>query len=351
MQEELKSLRSDQRWDGIYLVIVFALLLGLVSFGFATLSPIHWCWLIPLMGWVQYYIVISGHEAVHKTLCPKKWLNEGIGVVGQAMIGVNFTAYRLQHIDHHRAPTYESDPDAHIYMGVMRQQPGWKRFVWLTAGTFIEIVIKIRQKGVEGYGTKRDIKPEIQGSMRRDSALVILCQLCWMGLGWWLLSLHTLWPDEVLTSLTNFGVFGTAAKLGVELVLSYAIFWTIPLFCITVFLNRCRIVIEHGLALAIVEAQTTFNGSRIPTVEVRPSKIEQWIFSPFMFNYHSSHHTYMTVPFYHLPKLNALMNERFSTSDNSVGYLEYSNGYLQALWTVVNHPYTAPIQKTSVAGN
>ena len=345
MKDDLKRLRADQRWDGIYLVIAFGLLLGLVSFGFATLGPIHWVWLVPFMGWVQYYIVISGHEAVHRTLCPKVWLNESIGVVGQAMIGVNFTAYRLQHIDHHSAPTYESDPDAHIYMGVMRQQPGLKRFVWLTAGTFIEIIIKIRQKGVEGYGTKRNIKPEMQGEMRRDSLLVIVCQLCWMWLAWWLLDLHTFWPEGVLLSWSNLGWIGTAIKTGVELIASYAVFWTIPLFCITVFLNRCRIVIEHGLALAIVDGQLEFNGSRIPTVEVRPSKLEQWIFSPFMFNYHSSHHTYMTVPFYHLPTLNRLMNERFSSPENSVGYLEYSNGYLQALWTVVNHPYIAPVHK------
>jgi fatty acid desaturase len=167
-----------------------------------------------------------------------------------------------------------------------------------------------------------------------------------MVLGWCLLDLQFLWPEGLLASLGNLGVIGFVVKTGIELGVSYAIFWTIPLFCITVFLNRCRIVIEHGLALAIVDAQTQFNGSRIPTVEVRPSKFEQWIFSPFMFNYHSSHHTYMTVPFYHLPKLNQLMNERFSDPDNSVGYLEYSNGYLQALWTVVNHPYIAPVQKT-----
>ena len=342
MQEELKQLRSEERWDGIYLVSIFAVLLTLVSLGYATLRPLHWLWLIPCMGWVQYYIVISGHESVHKTLCPKKWLNESIGILGQAMIGVNFTAYRLQHIDHHRAPTYETDPDAHIYMGVMRQNPGLKRFVWLTFGTFIEILIKIRQKGVEGYGTKRDIKPTIQSAMRRDSLLVIAMQLGWMFLGWSLLRLGTYWPSQVLTFLEGLGGFGTLIQLGVELVFSYAVYWTIPLFCITVFLNRCRIVIEHGLALAMVEDTPSFSGARIPTVEVRPSTIEQWVFSPFKFNYHSSHHAYMTVPFYHLPTLNRLMNERFSAPENPVGYLQYPKGYLQALWTVVNHPYVAP---------
>jgi fatty acid desaturase len=340
MQEELKQLRSKQRWDGILVVTLFVCLWFLVTLGYATMNNVHLVWLIPVMGWVQYYIVISGHEAVHKTLCPSKPLNEFIGVVGQAMVGVNFTAYRLQHMDHHRAPTHETDPDAHIYMGVLKQSPGIRRFIWLTLGTFIEILIKIRQKGVEGYGTNRNIKPKIQQSMRRDSVLVIVCQLMWMGLGWWLLNLGQWWPTSWMTLFEDYGVVGFCVKLGCELVASYALYWTVPLFFITVFLNRCRIVIEHGLALALVDDLSDFKGPRIPTVEVHPSKLEQWIFSPFLFNFHGSHHAYMTVPFYNLPKLNALMKVRFPNDDNPMGFLEYPKGYLRALWLVVNHEYT-----------
>ena len=340
MQEELKQLRSSQQWDGIYIIALFACLWCLVTVGYATMDRLHLFWLIPVMGWVQYYIVISGHEAVHKTLCPSKSLNEFVGILGQAMVGVNFTAYRLQHIDHHRAPTYETDPDAHIYMGVLKQSPGVKRFVWLTLGTFIEILIKIRQKGVEGYGTKRNIKPLIQQSMRRDSVLVILCQLMWMGLAWSLLDLRELWSASMVSMFDEYGWLGFGIQLGCELVASYALYWTIPLFFVTVFLNRCRIVIEHGLALALVDNISTFNGPRIPTVEVHPSKLEQWIFSPFMFNFHGSHHAYMTVPFYNLPKLNALMKERFPLEDNAMGFIEYPFGYLRALWLVVNHSYS-----------
>ncbi len=340
MEEELKRLRNSPQWNGVWTVALFGALLVCVTAGFARLQPIHWLWLIPVMGWVQYYIVISGHEAVHKTLCPSKKLNEAIGIVGQAMIGVNFTAYRLQHMDHHRTASYESDPDAHIYIGVMKQAPGWRRFLWLTMGTFIEILIKIRQKGVEGYGTKRKIKSTVQKDMRRDSLLVILCQLGWMSLGWYVLNLHQFVPIEVLDVFTTFGMLGEIVLLGAEFVFSYAVFWTIPLFCITVFLNRCRIVIEHGLALALVHDIPDFNGPRIPTVEVHPSRLERWVFAPFMFSYHGSHHAYMTVPHYHLPELNRIMKERFSSPNNPVGFLTYPKGYLQALFLVVNHPYT-----------
>ncbi len=344
MEEELKRLRNTPQWNGIWTVALFSVLLVCITFAFSRLGPLHWLWLIPLMGWVQYYIVISGHEAVHRTLCPSKKLNEGIGVLGQATIGVNFTAYRLQHMDHHRTATYETDPDAHIYIGVMKQAPGWRRFLWLTMGTFIEILIKIRQKGVEGYGTKRNIKPAVQKNMRRDSILVILCQLGWMSLGWYVLNLHQYVlqyvPNEMMDGLMSMGLIGKGLLLGGELVASYAVFWTIPLFCITVFLNRCRIVIEHGLALAMVSDVPEFNGPRIPTVEVHPSLLERLIFAPFMFNYHGSHHAYMTVPYYHLPELNRIMRDRFSSPDNPVGFMTYPKGYLQALFMVVNHPYT-----------
>ena len=68
------------------------------------------------MGVLQYRVVISGHEAVHSTLAYPKPLNEALGVAGQSLVGVNFTAYRLQHLDHHRVRTRSDDPDGHTCM-------------------------------------------------------------------------------------------------------------------------------------------------------------------------------------------------------------------------------------------
>ena len=107
-----------------------------------------------LFGVAQYYVVISGHEAVHKTLCYPIERNEFWGIFGQALVGVNFTAYRQQHIDHHKSSSYTEDPDAHIYMGVI-QKKGLHRFLFLTFGTLIEIFVKIRQKGSGGFGSDK----------------------------------------------------------------------------------------------------------------------------------------------------------------------------------------------------
>ena len=266
-------------------------------------------------------MVISGHEAVHGTLCYPKKHNDFWGVLGQSLVGVNFNAYRLQHIDHHRAKSHETDPDAHIYHKVMSVPKGWKRLLYLTLGTFIEIVIKIRQKGSGGYGTERKIKEGGAWRMKRDSAFVILAQLSIMGIcfactgglpwelpaDWWLV------------------------EFGIGLVWSYAWCWIVPLFGITVFLNRCRIVIEHGLALSLSE-EGGFGGPRIPTVDIVPNPIERRLFAPFLFNYHCSHHLFMSVPHYNLPKLNALLKER-----EHQGHHQLEGGYIRAIWRAVNH--------------
>jgi fatty acid desaturase len=170
--------------------------------------------------------------------------------------------------------------------------------------------------------------------MRRDSIIVILMQLAIMLLAWKLLNSSLQY--ESFLELKEGALW--VATLVVQLVLSYAIIWTIPLFCITVFLNRCRIVIEHGLGKIMAKEQLDFNGPRIPTVEVVPTTVERWLFAPFNFNYHCSHHAFMTIPHYNLKELHKYLFEHHSDDGNKYGLIVVKGGYLRALWTVVNHP-------------
>ena len=252
-------------------------------------------------------------------------------------MGVSFTAYRQQHLDHHKAKDNALDPDSHIYMGVLSVRPGWRRFLFLTFGTFIEIAVKIRQKGSGGYGSERKLSKKVQRKMKRDSLFVVFAQLLLMGITRVVLSP---WVDLYWSI---FGLpdpsFSDPIGLGVMLctcVLSYGLLWIAPLFGITVFLNRCRIVIEHGLALKLAEQNSAFNtekdlkGSRIPTVDIVPSFVERILFAPFLFNYHCSHHLFMGVPHYHLPKLHKSLREA-----EYPGHYILKGGYLKALWTVI----------------
>lgn len=316
LRQEIDSLRRQEDNRSLLGLVLIYLLLCLCFFLFSFCSAVYWPLLIPFMGLVQYYIVISGHEAVHKTLCANRSSNEFLGVFGQSLIGVNFHAYRLQHIDHHRCSSNNEDPDAHIYMKVMSKSAGWPRFLYLVFGTFIEIFIKIRQKGSGGYGTERNIKPELARSMKRDSIFVVLAQLCIMGIATLCLGglpFHIEAPEWILLVL--------------GMIWSYAIVWIVPLFCVTVFLNRCRIVIEHGLAQHIAHRTQNFGGPRIPTIDVVPNPLERIIFAPFLFNYHCAHHLFMAVPHYCLPELHDLLCKH-----QHDGHHRIEGGYIRALW-------------------
>lgn len=321
--EKLERLRMERRNSALF--ILTAVYLGIIIlFILASfLNLIHWIWLVPVMGWLQYWVVLSGHEAVHSTLCYPKKLNEFFGVFGQAMVGVSFTAYRQQHLDHHKCRSFDLDPDSHIYCGVINTPKGIPRLFKLIFGTIIEIAVKIVQKGSGGYGTDRTIKPETKKKMRRDSLLVVLAQLSLMvlctlsvgGIDWTLFSALEGLPLIV--------------RLPVDMVFSYAVLWILPLFGITVFLNRCRIVIEHGLALLIAR-EREFGGLRIPTVEVLPSKLEALIFAPYHFHYHCAHHLFMAVPHYNLLKLHELLVEEKTT-----GMVVEKGGYISLLWKLI----------------
>ena len=319
---DISALRKKENNASLLSLGLVYTLLILCFWGYAQQNMMMLPPLIFLMGVVQYYIVISGHEAVHKTLCASKKANEFFGVMGQSMVGVNFNAYRLQHMDHHRCSSHEQDPDAHIYMKVMSVPAGWRRFLYLVFGTFIEIVIKIHQKGSGGYGTDRKIKPDVARKMKRDSLLVIMAQLSIMGLSF--LCVGGL-PVEL--PLPEFMTF----ILG--LVWSYALVWIVPLFCVTVFLNRCRIVIEHGLAYCIAQKMDNFGGPRIPTIDIVPHPIERIIFAPFRFNYHCAHHLFMAVPHYLLPELHKLLQDHAHE-----GHHYIQGGYIRALMRAMKEP-------------
>ena len=308
----LKTLRTDHRNVALPGLIAAYLGVALLLVSPAVLSPWHLLWTLPLMGILQYRIVISGHEAVHQTLVWPRALNEALGVFGQALVGVNFAAYRIQHMDHHKVRTRADDPDGHIYGWVVEAAPGARRLAVLLFGTFVEIVIKIYQKGTGGIGNKDTHSATVSSAKRRHTLYVIGAQLsliaiCWATTGWF-------W--------------------------GYLVMWIAPLFIVAVFLNRCRIVVEHGLAQLIAQRLPggfqEFGGLRIPTVDIVPLRVEGWLFAPFRFNYHCCHHLFMAVPHYNLPALRDLLREHQYS-----GYHEVHGSYLQALVRCIQDDTTA----------
>lgn len=294
-EQRLRVLRQDLRNDSLPgLLLCWASLAGLLLAA-GALPLAAWALLWVPIGLLQYRIVLSGHEAVHRTLCRPLWLNELLGVAGQSLVGVNFASYRVQHLDHHRAGDIQADPDGHIYGRIIRAPKGVQRWLTWTLGTAVEVLIKIRQKGVASIGGRPDVTPESVQASRRHSVYVVLTQLGLIGLTW---------------AITGW-------------FFAYALLWIGPLFTVAVFLNRSRILVEHGLPL-LAGVPPCRRG--IPTVDVVVPWWEAAIFSPFSFNYHCCHHLYMTVPHHNLPQLRDLLRE-FAVPD----YYEEDSSYLRCI--------------------
>lgn len=294
----LRDLRKDER--NVAVPGLAATYLGVVALiAFAATVDRAWAYAVVFLplGWLQYRITLSGHEAVHKTLCYPLWLNELFGVVGQALVGVNFSAYRVQHLDHHRATRMADDPDGHIYGGIIHTPRGWRRWLVYTLGTFVEIAVKVWQKGLGAAGTRGGAlrRAEASAGTGRDTLLVLVAQSgLLVGLGLW-----------------------TGHWWG------YLALWIGPLFLVAVFLNRSRILVEHGLALLLGGNEVARS---IPTVDIVPPAWQRWLFAPFAFHYHCAHHLHLTVPHYNLARLHAALGEHGAPGFHVVG-----GDYLRAI--------------------
>jgi fatty acid desaturase len=225
-----------------------------------------------VIGVMQYRLVMSCHEAVHKTLVFPLGLNEFFGVFHGALTGLNFIRYRRQHLDHHRAETLAVDPDGYIYAPILAAPAGWRRAVVWIAGVPAEILEKFRQKGL---GSGED--PATARKARFHSLCMLAVQgVLFCGLTW------------------AFGWYG------------YFALWLLPILIVPLFLNRTRIMIEHGYAHAGRGARVTDRAAtRVETIDLTSYALESFVMAPYAFNFHGVHHTYPSVPHYHLHKVAA----------------------------------------------
>lgn len=277
-KEQLLSLHRDQR--------NFAAP-GLALTHLAWLAAMMWvAWLpsslsilvaIVVIGVMQYRLVMSCHEAVHKTLLFPTWLNEIIGLLHASMVGVNFIRYRRQHDGHHRAHQVHDDPDGYIYEPVLRARPGWRRAAVWVGGAVVEIAEKFRQKGLAVNESPRD-----QRRARRHSAVIVAVQLALLivlswRIGWW----------------------------------AYPLLWLTPLLTVALFLNRTRVIIEHGwpYAAGLLDPDEVGDLDQM-TIDVLTNPLERFILAPFCFNYHYAHHSIQTIPHYHNEQLSQLLEKQ-----------------------------------------
>jgi fatty acid desaturase len=298
--ESLAALHNDRRNVAVIdMAATFAVLAGAIY-----ILTRHWgLWSYGLafavIGLMQYRIVIACHEAVHKTLLFPLWLNETVGSIHCAIVGINLFWYRRQHLGHHAAKDLGHDTDAYIYEPILRARPGFRRLAVWIFGTAGEVIQKIHQKGfAAGAAGVIDVEwmPRLYVAMiAAAQAVLLLASAVWLT--WWY----------------------------------YFVFWLAPLLTIGVFLNRTRVLIEHGYTHVPSPADRELSQVSVETINLSAGVLGRFFLAPFEFNYHLSHHMAPSIPYYNNAELSRLFERNGKVPSDARP--SYAQALRRILWT------------------
>ena len=276
-QESLAALHRDRRNVAIFdIAATFMLLAGVIAILARYPGPWTYAFAFIAIGLMQYRIVISCHEAVHKTLLFPLWLNELVGSVQCAMVGINLLWYRRQHLGHHAAEDIGHDTDAYIYEPILRARPGFQRLATWIFGTASEVFGKLHQKGFTVTATI-----EAEGRARLYSFGIVAAQAgllagCTIWFSWWY----------------------------------YFVFWLAPLLTIAIFINRTRVLVEHGYGHVPRMEDSELAAAPVKAIDVSANFLERFFIAPFGMNHHSAHHRVPSVPSYRSKDLLRLLEQQ-----------------------------------------
>lgn len=275
-QQGVAALHSDRRNIALLdIAATFAFMAGVIYVLVRYPGPFTYVLAFIGIGLMQYRIVVACHEAVHKALLYPLFLNEVVGSVHCALVGINLFWYRFQHLYHHAAKDVGHDPDAYIYEPILRARPGFHRLLVWVFGTAPEAIEKLRQKGIAVSTTKE----ANNGMARFYSFAIVLVQAvlllaCTLWLFWWY----------------------------------YFAFWLAPLLTIAIFMNRTRVFVEHGYVH--VKVHHNLADSSTGAIDLSATFLERFFIAPYMINYHFSHHRVPSIPYHRVSDLSRLLAER-----------------------------------------
>src|SRR6188768_1207951 len=194
MRQQVAELRKDQRNLHAAAHIVSTWFLIGLNFWVLKHYPNWMTYVFSFffLGFMQYRLVMSTHEATHKNLLFPVWLNEFFGVFHSAVCGISFFNYRRTHLEHHKNPqSIDEDIDSYIYRPLLETKPGIRRCALLVFGVVFDIAEKIGRK-LKG-AKRRDPGAEVVKNatpLWKQMLPIILCQagliaLFSFYLEWW----------------------------------------------------------------------------------------------------------------------------------------------------------------------
>ena len=264
----------------------------------------HWA-IIPAIIVVagrQQACFVLAHDAAHYHLFKARWLNDLIGRLLAALVGLSMRTYRVLHRLHHNHLYEERDPDVPLVAGYPRGGKYLARKLaadliglnaWKTYAYFFGTPA-ISDHTIEAGQPLDDTSKQLRRSARQDR--------------WTIVALHLATP--VLT-------------FSVGYLTEYLLLWILPMVTIQQPLLRYRAICEHG---SVSDLNSPLYASR---TNFAPWWLHWWIF-PHNVNYHIEHHLYPSIPFYNLPECHHEMQRRGLLKDAEVRKLAKTHAMIAA---------------------
>lgn len=241
----------------------------------------------------QQACFVLAHDAAHYRLYKTRWLNDLVGRLLAAPVGISMRTYRVVHRLHHNHLYEDQDPDIPLVAGYPRGRKylarklladlfglnAWKTYAYFFGAPAIND---------DAAGSSRpldDTAPNLRRVARQDR--------------WTVVCFHVAAP--LAASLTGFFV-------------EYLVLWLLPMVTIQQPLLRYRAICEHGV---VRDPKSPLYASR---TNFAPRWLHWWMF-PHEVNYHIEHHLYPSIPFYNLPHCHRALTEQGLLADAEVRQL------------------------------
>lgn len=263
-----------------------ALLFVLIWIAAATLMQLFPYWPVRLAGYVLIGFNIHGlanlmHEGIHGNFTRKSRLERGFAFLFGAPAFVSASAFRIIHLKHHQYNRSANDPDE---ITNTTRRPWLLQlafYAWLCIGMFYYVLIRLPFQAFR-LGTV--------GEKKRVALEYVLLAALYVSVFW--IAAHYGFTDVVLHS------------------------WIYPALFTGLFANL-RSTAEHMLTVPghpLTQSRTVTSNKALSFLNVN-------------LNYHLEHHLFPGVPWYHLPKLHALLRPEYQKA----GAIVYSS-YLRFLY-------------------
>lgn len=278
------SRRSDARGFS-QLAIHLSLL---CATGFLVWASRGHLWLVPalvLHGVVLSFLFCALHESIHGTAFATRWLNEGVAWACGALLMLPPEYFRFFHFAHHRF-TQDAARDPELAQPVPSTAPS---YLWRASGLpyWYDRLTATLRHALTGRVAETFVPPGKSPLIVREARILWGCYLCVIAL-----SLYFRRADAL-------------------------IYWVLPAILGQPFL-RLFLLSEHiGCAFSddmLANTRTTYTNAAALLLTWRMP-------------YHAEHHSFPSVPFHALDKLNALVGKRVQVT--APGYVALHRNLLR----------------------